>query len=113
MFVRLTKVAAAGVVGILMFSPPLLAQGSGFDSQKFFGELQARGVKMDGFNSQKFFEEIAANGASSQNQLDPEKFFSELQARGASAPAGFDANKFFDEIQAKGVKAPDMVKTAK
>ncbi len=107
MFFKLSRVCAAGAVGLAVLGQPAFAQG--FDGKKFFNELSTRGVNTGTLDPERFFEELRATGASAQNRLDPETFFKELQMRGASMPVNFDARRFFDDLAATGASAPDIV----
>jgi hypothetical protein len=111
MITKVTRICAVGILGLAVLAPAAFAQG--FDSKKFFNDMESRGVNTGTLDPETFFEELRATGASTQNRLDPEAFFKELQVRGASMPANFDARRFFDDLAATGASAPDIVNTKK
>jgi hypothetical protein len=107
----IAKLAFALAASCLVFTSQGFAQQSGFDSKKFFEELQTRGYSVPStFDGKKFFEDLQTRGYSDKKKLDAKAFFEELRIRGVSGPASFDAKKFFEDMSKQaGGKMPDMV----
>jgi hypothetical protein len=108
---KFARLAVVGTLGLIACMGVANAQGTKapFDAQKFWEEMENRGVQAKGIDANKFWEEMETRG--SKGPTTPKEFFAELQKKGAQiTDKNFDADKFWEDMERRGVKMPPLKK---